>query len=549
MHPPGLEPGTTVPKTVVISISPRVLSSAGNCAIKLRFLLGRHTLTSAMDMLPKYTIPEYVGIVSDTLQNAGYEAYLVGGCVRDVIRNTKPNDWDITTNATPEQIQEIFEHTYYENTFGTVGVVIDDPENPEGGPLGEVEVTPYRLESTYSDNRHPDEVRFSQKLEDDLQRRDFRMNAMAISLPTGTRDISKGSLVDPYGGIIDIENNSIQTVGDPALRFGEDALRMMRAVRFSAQLGFVVARQTGEAIQQLAESLNNIARERIRDEFQKIIMSDNPKMALELAHDLTLLQYIVPELEEGIGIDQNQAHSFDVWEHLLRAVQATADKGWELELRLASLFHDIGKPRTRAMDTKKNDWSFHGHEVVGAKMTRSILRELKFPKQIERDVTNLVRWHMFFSDPDQISLSAVRRMIRNVGEDRIWDLMNLRIADRIGTGRPKEQPYRFRKYKSMIEEVMRDPVSTKQLAIDGSDIMKLTGEKPGPRIGWTMHALLEDVLDDPTQNTIETLQKRSIELSKLDDKQLRDLGERGLEKKNEADALEIETLRRKHHVK
>lgn len=511
-----------------------------------------------MTSLPKYTIPEYVGMVSDALQNAGYEAYLVGGCVRDMLRSVEPNDWDITTNATPEQIQEVFNHTYYENTFGTVGVVIDDPEyeydsnaapSEPGYPLGQVEVTPYRLEGAYSDNRHPDEVRFSLNLLDDLQRRDFRINAMAATLPVGERNFAQSTIVDPYEGQADLASGVIQTVGEPHERFGEDALRMLRAVRFSAQLGFIVSKQTGEAIQELALTLEKIAFERIRDEFQKIILSPNPKAGIELAHDLHLLQHFISELEEGIEVDQNQAHSFDVWEHSLRALQAAADKNWDLELRLAALLHDIGKPRTRAMDTKKNDWSFHGHEVVGAKMTRTILRRLKFPKQIEKDVTKLVRWHMFFSDPDEITLSAVRRMIRNVGEDRIWDLMNLRIADRVGTGRPKEQPYRFRKYKSMIEEVMRDPVSTKQLAIDGSDIMQLTNEEPGPRIGWIMHALLEDVLDDPNNNTREILEKRSIELSKLESDELRELGERGILKKEAVDDAEVTELRKKHNVR
>lgn len=502
-----------------------------------------------MTKLPNYTIPEFVGTVSDTLQHAGFEAYLVGGCVRDVIRGVDPNDWDITTNATPEDIQNLFPHTYYENTFGTVGVVIDNNDGEELPPLGEVEVTPYRLESAYSDNRHPDEVRFSQNLEDDLKRRDFRMNAIAVTLPSGERTFAKGTLVDPYEGLVDIHNSVIQAVGDPLERFREDALRMLRAVRFRAQLDFVVSKQTGEAIQELSETLQNIAFERIRDEFTKIIMSDNPKAGIELAHDLRLLKEFLPELEEGIGIDQNQAHSFDVWEHSLRALQGTADKGWATEIRLAALLHDIGKPRTRQMDQKKNDWSFHGHEVVGAKMTRDILRRLKYQKSLECDVTKLVRWHMFFSDPDQITLSAVRRMIRNVGEERIWDLMNLRIADRIGTGRPKEEPYRFRKYKSMIEEVLRDPVSTKQLAVDGSDIMELTGERPGPRIGWIMHALLEGVLDDPTRNTRDYLEKRSVELGKMDDANLRLLGERGMEKKDAVEETAVAELRKKHHVK
>lgn len=501
---------------------------------------------SRMASFTKITIPEEVSHITDTLQNAGFEAYLVGGCVRDLLREKTPKDWDITTNATPEEVQELFEHTYYENRFGTVGVVNDETEDET---LKHVEVTTYRLESSYSDQRHPDKVVFSKNLEDDLKRRDFTMNALALAVPKGKRSTTLKHLVDPHNGLTDIHNKQIKAVGTPEERFREDALRMLRAVRFATELDFIITRETGEAIQKTAQQIDKIAKERIREELVKIIMSDNPERGFELLHDLKLLAYIVPELEEAIGVEQNQAHTYTVWEHLLKSLQAAAEKGWGLELRLTALLHDIAKPRTREHDPKKDDWSFHGHEVVGARMTHEILKHLRFPNETIKTVRKLVRWHMFFSDPDEISLSAVRRMIRNVGKERIWDLMNVRIADRVGTGRPKEQPYRFRKYQSMIDEALRDPVSVGMLALDGEDIMQLTGEKPGPKIGWVLHALLEEVLDDPSKNTKKYLEKRALELVKLPKNKLKELGEAGKEKQLEEEERELKKIRDRYWVK
>ena len=213
---------------------------------------------------------------------------------------------------------------------------------------------------------------------------------------------------------------------------------------------------------------------------------------------LGILKYVIPELEEGIGCAQNQAHSFDVFEHLLRSLQHAADKEWSLDVRLAGLLHDVGKPATRQWSDEKKDWTFYGHDVVSARMAKKILTKLKFPKETIEKVTTLVRSHMFFSDPDVITLSAVRRLIARVGQENITELVNLRVCDRIGTGRPKEHPFRLRKYMSMIDEALRDPVTVGMLKIDGSKLIEL-GEKPSPRIGWILHALLEEVLDDPTK--------------------------------------------------
>lgn len=279
-------------------------------------------------------------------------------------------------------------------------------------------------------------------------------------------------------------------------------------------------------------------------------MSNNPLIGIVSCEKLGLLEYICPELEVSMGVTQNQAHAYDVWEHLLRTVQHAADKGFSLEIRLAALFHDIGKPKTRRVSHETGtEPTFYGHDVVGERMTRKILENLKFSREIIEKVAKFVRWHMFFSDPDQITLSAVRRMVANVGKDNIWDLMHVRECDRIGTGRPKENPYRLRKYKAMIEEVMDDPVSVGMLKIDGSKIMDVTHETPGPKIGFILHALLEEVMEDPKLNTPEYLEGRAQELIKLDIKELKELSDKGKEVKEKAQEEKIKGIRKKHNVK
>lgn len=484
-----------------------------------------------------FDIPAEAASVTKKLREAGFDAYLVGGCVRDLFLDRKPKDWDVTTNAKPEDIQRIFPESFYENDFGTVGVKVES-EDPK---LAVIEVTPYRTESGYSDKRRPDSVEFGESLEEDLARRDFTINALAY-------DDSKGLLVDPYKGQWDIGHKVLRTVGDPELRFKEDALRLMRAVRLVAELGFALDADTAAAIQAKASNLGHISKERIRDEFSRILSSTQPMMALVLCHQLGLLEYIAPDLLRGIGIDQNQAHSYTVFEHNLRALQHAADKEWSFDVRLAALFHDISKPETRHWSEEKKDWTFHGHEVMGSRVTRKALQELRFSRETIEKVSKLVRWHMFFSDPDQITLSAVRRMIRNVGEEHIWELLNLRICDRIGTGRPKEQPFRFRKYKAMVDEALRDPISVKMLKIDGNVLKNELHVQPGPRMGWTLNALLEEVLEDPGKNTTEYLSKRTVELQGLPDTELKALGDEGKKKRDEMEEAEVQEILKKHHV-
>jgi poly(A) polymerase/tRNA nucleotidyltransferase (CCA-adding enzyme) len=482
-------------------------------------------------------MPGEVLAVIEALEKGGFEAWVVGGCIRDLFLGREPKDWDVTTNATPEQIQGLFKDTFYTNDFGTVGIVT------EGAPesLKVIEVTPYRVEGKYSDARRPDSVIFSQKLEDDLKRRDFTINALAYSP-------SANKLVDLYDGVKDIKDRLIRAVGEPGKRFEEDALRILRAIRISAELDFTIDEPTRVAMAQNASQLGKISKERIRDEFLRILSSPKPMKALILAQSMGLLRYIAPDIEQGIGVDQNQAHSYDVFEHNMRALQHAADKGWSLDVRLAALFHDVGKPKSRRWSEEKGDWTFHGHEVVGARMTKKALEELRVPRETVDRVEKLVRWHMFFSDPDKVTLSAVRRIITNVGRDNIERLMELRICDRIGTGRPKEQPFRLRKYHSMIEQALRDPISVGMLKMDGKAVMDTAREAPGPRIGWILHALLEEVLDDPERNTREYLEKKTLEFAKLSDAQLRAKGEEGREKKDVAEEAEVKKLRQKHFV-
>ncbi|MDE0243218.1 MAG: CCA tRNA nucleotidyltransferase [Candidatus Kaiserbacteria bacterium] len=485
-----------------------------------------------------FSLPKHVLDVAQALSGAGFSVHLVGGCVRDLIMGRSVTDWDMTTDAHPDRIQEIFEHTVYENEYGTVGVVCDAVEDPNHRVI---EVTPYRKEAGYSDNRRPDSVTFGASLEEDLARRDFTINALAY-------DPIQQTIVDPHGGIADLHRGCIRTVGDPSERFSEDALRLLRAVRIAAQLGGNIEEKTESVLKQCAPRITSVAVERIRDELVKITMSDHPADGVQMLCDVGLLEQVIPELHAGVGIEQNQAHSYDVFEHSIRTIEHAHTRSFRLEVRIAALLHDIGKVPTREWVQNKKDWTFHAHEVVGARMVRTILKRLSFSKAITETVTLLVRWHMFFSDPDQVSLSGVRRMIARVGEEHIWDLIDLRMCDRIGTGRPKEQPYRLRKYISLIEEVLREPVTPGVLALDGTDLMRELAMKPGPRVGHILHALLGDVLDDPKKNTKEHLIEQAKKLTALSDKDLIARGEAGKVRRFEEDEEQSAAIRKKYGV-
>lgn len=500
-----------------------------------------------MEKLNK-NIPEFVSHVTRRLQDSGFEAYIVGGCVRDMLMGKIPKDWDLTTNARPEQVQGVFIDlkTVYENTFGTVTVLNMGPvsqetvsrETPDQDNI--VQITTYRSEQGYSDNRRPDSVSYETSLEKDLERRDFTMNTIAY-------DPIKDIIKDIFDGQKDIKDKTIRCVLDPKVRFGEDALRMLRAVRFSTTLGFSIEKDTFDAILANASSLRDISAERIRDEFLKIIDSTVPAIGIDILQKTGMLPHIIPELEEGVGCEQKGAHIYDVYQHLLHALQHAADKNLSQAIRLTALFHDIGKPATRRYDPKKDKYTFFGHEVVGARMAKKILERLKVPRETSQLVVSLVRAHMFFSDTEQITLSAVRRIIARVGPEHIWKLMQVRECDRVGM-KKAEAPYRLRKYHAMIEEALRDPISVSQLAIDGEYLIETMKMKPGPRMGWILHALLEEVLENPALNTVDTLTEHIKKIDQLNDADLKVLGEKGKERREEVNQEEIGLLHKKHRV-
>lgn len=451
-------------------------------------------------------MPKEVKNIIQKLKKAGFEAYIVGGCVRDFLLGKKPKDWDITTNAEPEEIVKIFPEGRYENKFGTVIV-------------GEVEITTYRLEAEYNDKRHPDFVKFTARLEDDLGRRDFTVNAMAMDIESRIKkqELRGEAVVDPFGGQEDLAGKLIRAVGRPEERFSEDALRMLRAVRFACELDFQIEEKTAAAIKKLAENLKYISGERIRDELTKIVMSEKAEDGVRLLYSLDLLPYIIPELLAGVGMNQPKHHIWTVFEHGVRSLGFCQSP--KLEVRLASLLHDIAKPATR--QGEGDEAHFYGHNMRGAYMTRSILYRLKYSREIIEKTAHLVRHHMFVYSIGEVTEAGVRRLLAKVGPENIQDLIELRIADRLGSGCPKAKPYKLRHLEYMIDKVSSDPISVKMLKINGEDIMRILKIKPSAKIGLILNALLSEVLEDPKLNHKKTLEKRALELAKMPDKNLK----------------------------
>lgn len=472
-------------------------------------------------------------VVRDILKKLNentHDAYVVGGCVRDLLMDRTPKDWDITTNASPERIQELFEDTFYENRFGTVTVKTEETDES----VKCIEVTPFRTEGAYSDRRHPDAVSFAKTIDEDLSRRDLTVNAIALA--------ADGSLVDPFEGQEDIKNKVIRAVGNPAERFTEDALRLMRAVRLATVLRFSIEGATRSAITSNARLLKDIAAERVRDELVKIVMSDRAMDGIQLLEDIGLLRYIIPELREGIEVEQNLHHIYTVWEHNLRALQYTADKGYSLQVRFAGLLHDVGKPATKRGEGRNS--TFYAHDVVGARYTKRIMSRLKFPKQVSELVTKLVRYHLFYYNVGEVTESSVRRLVANVSLEHMEDLIKVREADRIGSGTPKAVPYKLRHLKYMIDKVSNDPISVKMLAIKGDELIDELKIEPGPKVGLILNTLLAEVLDDPAKNTKKNIKKRIHELDKKTPEQL----EKSLERVNKALEEEEKERMKKYYV-
>ncbi|MEK7641283.1 MAG: HD domain-containing protein [Patescibacteria group bacterium] len=468
--------------------------------------------------------------VADKLSEAGFEVYLVGGCLRDLLLGKIPKDWDLTTNAKPEEILKVFPDSVYENQFGTVGVKTRSADPA----MALVEVTTFRKEGKYTDKRHPDEITFAKTVEEDLSRRDFTINAMAYLVHPDKRRAE--GLVDPFGGKEDLQNGVIRAVGEPKERFEEDALRLMRAVRFAGRLGFSVEEKTAQAIKEKAGLLEFIAKERIREEFCKLVMTDNAAEGVRRMEELDLLRFVMPELREGIGMDQNMHHIYTVFDHNVNAMDYSADQKFPLYLRLAALLHDVGKPKSREWKVKpdgtrihngqKGEWTFLQHQYIGEKMVIPMLDRLKFSKKEIEKIALLVREHMFAFDAELGTARGARRFVNRVGQENIEDLMKLRECDRIGSGTEVAVPMRLRKFKAMIEIAMKDPISAKTLKVNGGDVMKLLKINPGPKVGAVLAVLLEKVLDNPKLNEKAKLLKEAEKLGKLSDKELLGLREK-----------------------
>jgi putative nucleotidyltransferase with HDIG domain len=449
-------------------------------------------------------IPADVEKVTDRLREQGHEAYVVGGCVRDAIRGVDPADWDVATDARPEEIQSIFKRSLYLNRFGTVVVRMAGPAGSDTGR--EVEITTFRVESEYSDRRRPDTVAFTDSLHDDLSRRDFTINAMAWR-PSRDGEDPRGTLVDPFGGQADLTAKIVRAVRDPDERFSEDALRMLRAVRFATTLGFRIDPATAEGIRRNAHLAKELSGERIQQEILKIVLSPVPSVGFRMLSELGLLEVIAAELERCRHTPQEKVAAQDVFEHSLATLDAAAsdmpknvtDED-DLVLRLAALLHDVGKPDTY------DDGHFHQHEFVGEAKARIILRRWKLPKEVVERTTHLIRHHMFWYQSEWTS-SAVRRFIRKVGLDRIRDLFFLRRVDNIGSGARVPRLRELEELWLRVEEEIQraNAFSKRDLAVNGHDVMSALGISPGPEVGRITDALFERVLDEPELNDPERL--------------------------------------------
>ena len=437
-------------------------------------------------------LPEKVKFIIDTIMEAGYEAYAVGGCIRDSILLRKPSDWDITTSASPYQVKELFRRTLDTGIkHGTVTVMLDK----EG-----FEVTTYRIDGEYEDGRHPKEVTFTRNLTEDLKRRDFTINAMAYN--------EKDGLVDIFGGLEDIRCKMIRCVGDPVERFSEDALRMMRAVRFSAQLGYRIEEETSNAIRVLAPDLKKISAERIQTELVKLLTSPHPDY-LRMAYETGITKVVLPEFDLCMITEQkNPHHCYTVGEHTLVAMQAVrADK----VLRLAMLFHDMGKPLCVTTDEEGID-HFHGHPSVSEEIAGNVLHRLKFDNDTIYMVKKLVKYHDQYIEPQP---KNVRRAIRKMGEDVFPLLLEVKEADvQAQSDFLREKKEKNLKdvrdvYQRILEE--NQCVSLKTLAINGKDLIDQAGMKPGKELGEVLNELLDLVTEDPARNTREYLLKAAKE--------------------------------------
>jgi tRNA nucleotidyltransferase (CCA-adding enzyme) len=479
-------------------------------------------------------MPDKLLKIFELFASANKEIYLVGGGVRAILEGREPLDCDLTTNATPEETQKIcaeFE-TFYENEFGMVGVVVEGDEV--------YEITTYRTENVYSDFRRPDKVSWGKTIEEDIVRRDFTMNAVVIGphFAKASRGKPEFQLIDLVGGLDDFEKGVVRTVGDPRERFGEDALRMMRAIRFAAKLEFKIETRTLAGIKDKADLLENISWERKNQELMKILGSSHSADGVRMLINTGLMKHIIPEILEGAGVEQKGRHTLDVLTHMIESLENCPSS--DPLIRLATLLHDVGKPTTRRLICGKCRWvlkekdknenglltcprcggetdersltTFYGHEVVGARMVKVIGERLRLTNRQTEKLVTLVRWHMFTYQKEMTD-AAIRRLIRNVGKENINDLILLRIGDRKGGG-SKTTSWRLQELQKRIGEQLYEPMEIRDLAVDGSDVMNILQINPGPKIGKVLKALFEEVIEDVSLNNREYLLGRIKEVGK-----------------------------------
>ncbi len=453
----------------------------------------------------KFKLDPGVVKIVETIEAAGHEAWIVGGAVRDLLLDLPSYDWDVTTDATPELIVPLFKESFYDNEYGTVKVAgkhISEQFKLEEGAIDDstlYDITTFRSESEYSDKRRPDSVEWGKTIKEDLKRRDFTINAIAINL--------KDEIVDPYGGQEDIKNKLIKAVGVASERFEEDALRIMRAIRLSAQLGFGIEAETLKALNDKVQNLKDISWERIGAEVMKLLSTEHSADGIMLMTNCGITQHVMPELLEMKEVKQGGHHIYDVFTHSIEALRACPSP--DPVVRLATLLHDIDKPVV-SREGGERGVTFYNHEVSGARTAKRISERLKLSKKDQDRVFTLVRWHMFVYE-SKMTDASIRRFIRRVGKENIHDMLALRVGDRVGGG-SKATSWRLTELQKRIGEQFYEPLSLKDLNINGAEIMEILNITPSRKIGEILNTLFEEILDDSSKNTKEYLIARVKEL-------------------------------------
>lgn len=491
--------------------------------------------TEAAKLIEKmHNLPDFEWIPALKKQFPGAGIHLVGGQVRDLLIGRPSDDFDfVITHVSAKEMEDFLTKHGAVNLVGkSFGVFIFRPTIHSLSD--DIEIALPRTDKSFNTGGYRDfEIQTDPELplEKDLERRDFTINSMAMNIETG-------EITDPFNGQEDIKSGTIRAVGNPEIRFQEDYTRMMRAVRFGAQLNFEIETATKDAIKKLSAHINEMAIERIQTELSKIMLSKNVEHGMILMKDTGLLKEILPEIAEGVDVDQSKSHIYPVFEHLVKAADHASKRGYELDIILGALFHDCGKPRTKEHHPD-GEITFYQHEYVGEDMARKALNRLKYPKETVKKATHLVRHHMFYYNQGEVSDAGVRRLIAKVGSDNIDDLIRLRIADRLGMGRPKAKPFKITDLERRVKLLQTAPLSVTMLAIDGNDVMKELDIQPSIRIKYLLNAILSEVLDEPKLNNKETLLKRLHELNKLTDEELKRMSPdyEELEKERKKDVL------------